>query len=108
MIKYKVKDAANDFALPNKKITEILKKHCNVDKKTMTTLTESELDVLFDVLTKEHAVKDFNAYFAVRNAKLEQAQEPVKEELSHALGRLCAVLSVEDEGFAKRLREMID
>ncbi len=80
MIKYKVKDAANDFALPNKKITEILKKHCNVDKKTMTTLTESELDVLFDVLTKEHAVKDFNAYFAVRNAKLEQAQEPVKEE----------------------------
>ena len=80
MIKYKVKDAANDFALPNKKITEILKKHCNVDKKTMTTLTESELDVLFDVLTKEHAVKDFNAYFAVRNAKLEQAQEPVREE----------------------------
>ncbi len=80
MIKYKVKDAANDFALPNKKITEILKKHCNVDKKTMTTLTESELDVLFDVLTREHAVKDFNAYFAVRNAKLEQAQEPVKEE----------------------------
>ncbi len=80
MIKYKVKDAANDFALPNKKITEILKKHCNVDKKTMTTLTESELDVLFDVLTREHAVKDFNAYFAVRNAKLEQAQEPAKEE----------------------------
>ncbi len=71
MIKYKVKDAANDFALPNKKITEILKKHCNVDKKTMTTLTESELDVLFDVLTREHAVKDFNAYLA---------QEPVKEE----------------------------
>ena len=31
-----------------------------------------------------------------------------KEELSHALGRLCAVLSVEDEGFAERLREMID
>ena len=34
--------------------------------------------------------------------------ERSKEELSHALGRLCAVLSVEDEGFAERLREMID
>lgn len=80
MIKYKVKDAANDFALPNKKITEVLKKHCNVDKKSVNMLTEGELDVLFDVLTKEHAVKDFDAYFAVRNAKLEQAQEPVREE----------------------------
>ena len=31
-----------------------------------------------------------------------------KEELSLALGRLCAVLSVEDRGFAEKLREMID
>lgn len=29
-----------------------------------------------------------------------------KEELSLALGRLCAVLSVEDQGFAAKLREM--
>ena len=31
-----------------------------------------------------------------------------KEALSKALGRLCAVLSVEDRGFADRLHEMID
>ena len=31
-----------------------------------------------------------------------------KESLSRALGRLCAVLSVEDKGFADKLREMID
>ena len=31
-----------------------------------------------------------------------------KDALSHALGRLCAVLSVEDSGFAAKLREMID
>ncbi len=80
MIKYKVKDAAADFGVPNKKITEILKKHCNVDKKTMTTLTENELDVLFDVITKEHRVENFNAYFAARNAKLEPEAEPVREE----------------------------
>ncbi len=30
-----------------------------------------------------------------------------KDELSFALGKTCAVLSVEDEGFAKKLRELI-
>lgn len=30
-----------------------------------------------------------------------------KEELSAALGRLCAVLSVEDEGFANKLCQML-
>ena len=89
MIKYKVKDAASDLGVPNKKITEILSKHCGVTKKTMTTLTESELDVIFDVLTKENAVKSFDAYFAVRNARLEPAeaeQEPAKEEAAPVNG----------------------
>ena len=80
MIKYKVKDAAADFGVPNKKITEILEKHCGVSKKTMTTLQESELDVLFDVLTKENAVESFDSYFAVRNAKLEKEAEPAPEQ----------------------------
>ena len=31
-----------------------------------------------------------------------------KDALSRALGRLCAVLSVEDSGFAAKLLEMID
>ena len=80
MIKYKVKDAAADFGVPNKKITEILDKHCGVSKKTMTTLTEGELDVIFDVLTKENQVENFDKYFAVRNAKLENEPEPAPKE----------------------------
>lgn len=84
MIKYKVKDAAADFGVPNKKITEILKAHCGVDKKTMTTLQEEELDVLFDVMTKENQVENFDAYFAVRNAKLEQEPEPAAQEAKQA------------------------
>ena len=31
-----------------------------------------------------------------------------KDELSFALGRMCAVLSVEDKGFADKLVQMID
>ena len=80
MIKYKVKDAAADLKVPNKKITEILEKYCGVSKKTMTTLTEGELDVIFDVITRENSVENFDKYFAARNEKLDSAPEPVKEE----------------------------
>ena len=84
MIKYKVKDAAADLKVPNKKITEILEKYCGVSKKTMTTLTEGELDVIFDVITKENSVENFDKYFAARNEKLDSAPEPVKEEAPKA------------------------
>ena len=80
MIKYKVKDAATDFGVPNKKITEILKTHCGVDKKTMTALAEAELDVIFDVLTKENSVENFDKYFAARYEKLDREPEPEPEK----------------------------
>ena len=79
MIKYKVKDVANDLGVSNKKITEILEKHCGVTKKTMTTLEENELDVIFNVITKENSVDSLDAYFAKRNAQIDKAEEAKPE-----------------------------
>ncbi|MCD8025815.1 MAG: translation initiation factor IF-2 [Clostridiales bacterium] len=75
MIKYKVKEVANDLGVPSKKITEILEKYCGVSKKSMTGLEESELDVIFDVITQENKVDSLDSYFAARNKKLEEGQE---------------------------------
>ena len=79
MIKYKVKDAANDLGVTNKKITEILEKHCGVSKKAAASLEESELDVIFVVITKENSVENFDAYFAARNKKFSE-DEPRTQE----------------------------
>ncbi|MBQ2212217.1 MAG: translation initiation factor IF-2 N-terminal domain-containing protein, partial [Ruminococcus sp.] len=78
MIKYKVKDIANDLGVQNKKITEILEKYCGVTKKTMMSLTESEIDVIIDVVTRENSVQNFDKYFEARNAKLDKP-EPEKK-----------------------------
>ena len=78
MIKYKVKDIANDLGVQNKKITEILEKYCGVSKKTMMALTESEIDVIIDVVTRENSVPNFDKYFEARNAKLDKP-EPEKK-----------------------------
>ena len=80
MIKYKVKDAATDLGVSNKEIIEILEKHCGVTKKTMTTLEESELDVIFDVITKKNKVENFDEYFAARNNKLDNESKPHQED----------------------------
>lgn len=80
MIKYKVKDAAADLGVTNKKIIEILEKYCGVSKKTMTSLEESELDVIFDVITQENKVESLDSYFASRNEKIENEPPKPAEE----------------------------
>ena len=83
MIKYKVKDVASDLGVQNKEITEILEKYCGVNKKTMASLDESELDVIFDVMTKKNNVENFDSYFAARNEKLDgEVSKPAKSEKS--------------------------
>lgn len=80
MVKYKVKDAANDLGVSNKKIIEILEQHCGVTKKTMTSLEESEMDVIFDVITKENQLDSLESYFEARNKKLDEAESLAKED----------------------------
>lgn len=96
MIKYKVKDAAADLGVSNKEIIEILEKHCGVTKKTMTSLEESELDVIFDVITKKNKVDSFDDYFAARNKKLEN-EEPAEDTAKPA-----AKQSTADDGKKKK------
>ncbi len=81
MIKYKVKEVADDFQLKSKDITTILEEKCGVSKKSASTLETEELNVLFDVLTQQQAVADFSAYFAARDKAIKDMEaEPVVED----------------------------
>ena len=83
--KYKVNEVAKDFGLQTKDVTEKLAKFFDEPKKSQTALDTKELDVLFDVLTQENSVSDFNAYFAMQKKeekapKKEEKKEPKKQE----------------------------
>jgi translation initiation factor IF-2 len=80
MIKYKVKEVADDFNVKSKKITEILSEKCGVNKKSMTSLEVEELNVIFDVMTTENALENFNDYFAVRDKAVEEYEKHIEEE----------------------------
>jgi translation initiation factor IF-2 len=79
MIKYKVKEIAENFDVKSKKITEILEDKCGVSKKSMTALEPEELNIIFDVLTKENAMDDLSSYFAVRDKAVEKIEQEAQE-----------------------------
>ncbi len=72
--KYKLSEAAKDFGVSSKKLTDTLAPYFDDEKKSQTALEEKELDVLFDVLTAENAVENFDGYFAM------QQETEVKEK----------------------------
>ena len=65
MIKYRVHEVAKDFNLPCEDILGILSTYCEGEKKKMTALEENELDIIFDKLTQDNAVKSFKKYFRI-------------------------------------------
>lgn len=79
-LKYKVKDAAMDFNVKSKDITEILEKYTGVVKKAAAALEDTDVDVLFAHFTKANEVENFNAYFAVRNKAIEEKEEKAEKE----------------------------
>ena len=85
-IKYRVHEVAKDFEVSSKEVLDILAAHCEGEKKSMTALEENELDVVFDILTAKHSVKNLKEYLedgkAQRAAK--KAEEPEEPKADNA------------------------
>ena len=64
--KYRVHEVGKDFDMGSKEIVDILAKYTGETKKHMTALEEKELNIVFEVLTQQRAVENFDAYFATR------------------------------------------
>ncbi len=81
MVKYRVHEVAKDLDVPNKEVLDILGKYVEEPKKHMTALEEDELNIVFDKFTQDHAVGDFDTYFAARDkAEPQQKSEKPQQE----------------------------
>lgn len=80
MIKYRVHEVAKDFDVPSKSVVDLLGKYFEEPKKHMTALEEKELDVVFETLTQQNEVDNFDEYFAATPApKKEEKQEKSRD-----------------------------
>lgn len=81
VIKYRVHEVAKDFDQNTKDIVALLGQFYDEPKKSMTALEEDELNTLFEYITQNNQVENFDAYFAMQNQKpAPKAEAPKKEE----------------------------
>jgi len=92
LVKYKVGDAAKDFGVAAKDITAILQETTGEAKKTGATLTEVELDIIFEVMTKNNQVESFDEYFKTGEKARKEAAEKRKAEKDKKLAEQMAIL----------------
>ena len=64
VVKHKINEISKDFALDSKKIIALVGEISEEPKKSVSVLTEAELDYIFERLTQENEVADFAEYFA--------------------------------------------
>ena len=81
VIKIKVSDLAKDFGKQNKAMIELLTNYLGgTAKKANSILTEEELNVVFDKITKENEMKSLEPYFASKREETPEEKEAKKAE----------------------------
>ncbi len=74
LIKYKIHELSKDFNISSKDIIALLQEKLGVEKKSQTSLEDTELDFIFDHLTAANQVKSFDEYFELgKRARDERA-----------------------------------
>ncbi len=92
LIKYKIHEVSKDFDVNSKDIIALLKEKIGVDKKSQTSLEDTELDLIFDYLTQTNEVKSFDEYFAAGARAQEERAKERKAEKDRKLAEQMAVL----------------
>jgi translation initiation factor IF-2 len=80
VVKYKLGEVAKDFNKSAKDISDLLLKFFDEPKKNQTALDSKELDIIFDVLTQENQVANFNEYFATQKPVKKAEKKPAEKK----------------------------
>ncbi len=77
----KLVNIAKSFEKDAKDVIELLQKFFDEPKKNQSILEDKELDIVFDVLTQENQVENFNEYFSTQKpVKKAEAKKEKKQE----------------------------
>ncbi len=92
LIKYKIHEVSKDFNISSKDIIALLKDRLGVDKKSQTSLEDTELDLIFDYVTKQNEVASFDEYFAAGQIARDERAKERKAEKDRKLAEQMAIL----------------
>ena len=95
--KYKVHEIAKDFDLSSKDVIDALAEVSPKERKASTVLSDSELNLFFEVITQKTAVESFDSYIAVAKRKIKEKQEEKKLAEKKANEKAAAEAKAEKE-----------
>ena len=84
LVKYRLRDVASDFGMAPKEISEVISKFFEKPKSNTQVLTEEELNVVFDYVTKTHQIQSLEQVFAVKPKEQPKAEAPKAPEAPKA------------------------
>ena len=87
-IKYKIKEVADDFAMPAKDVIEAVGKFFPKPKSSSQNLSEEQLNVVFDYITQNHQISSLEEVFAAakpKEAPAESAPAPQPQSAQPSL-----------------------
>ena len=66
LVKYKIREVAKDFDIPAKAVVNMITEHFEAPKSSAQVLTDEQLNLVFDLITKENQIGSLEEVFAVR------------------------------------------
>ena len=79
LVKYRLKEVAQDFGVAPKEIAEIVAKFTEKPKSNTQVLTPEELNCVFDYMTQKNPISDLSVVFAAAAPKAAPAPAPKAE-----------------------------
>ena len=65
-VKYKIREVAKDFDMPAKSIVNMVTEHFEAPKSSAQVLSDDQLNLVFDLITKENQIDSIEEVFAAR------------------------------------------
>ena len=85
-LKYKISQLAKDMNMTGKELVELLKQNGDPNKKytTTTSLEGDELDMAYELITKQHSVDSFDSFLSqAKSMEVSEVSEAEIEEKKH-------------------------
>ena len=76
VMKYKVYEFGKDFGMSSTQVMDLIEKYFERPKNHMTALTDKELDMLFEYITRERGHENFDKYVEILNTEKKTQPAP--------------------------------
>ncbi len=82
LLKYKIREVAKDFDMPSKVVTALVTEYFEAPRSTAQVLTDEQLNVLFDRITRDNQIESIEEVFATAlTAQNSEPEKPAEKEI---------------------------